>query len=308
MRMESKRKRVILPGKAEALIHLPIDCVPSRSYTPRWGHSRGSHELLQARFRDELLRYVDVVSDLVTLRDQFSRIPLEFEPNNLGAAGWANGSISPLDAACLYYFLKRNQSSRYVEIGSGVSTTFAYRSKIDNHLPTMITAIDPQPRVRIGELCEQVWRQPLEDLDLSLFEQLWTGDIVLLDGSHRSFMNSDVTVFFLDVLPRLKPGVLIGVHNVHLPDDYPPETANSYWSEQYLLAAFLLGAGDGVKIELPAWIVRSEPALFTVLETELKGILPAHQSWIHGTTFWFSLTRPLMKGVRSLAGVGPRLA
>jgi len=111
-------------------------------------------------------------------------------------------------------------------------------------------------------------------------------------------MNSDATVFFLDVLPRLRSGVLIGIHNVFLPDDYPPECADNYWNEQYLLAAFLLGAGDRVNIEMPTWIVRREPALYRELEAEMKGILPDGLSWSHGTTFWFSLTQPLLRSSR----------
>lgn len=50
-------------------------------------------------------------------------------------------------------------------------------------------------------------------------------DVVFLDGSHRVFMNNDASVFFLDGLPRLPPGVLVGVHDIFLPEDYGPDAA-----------------------------------------------------------------------------------
>jgi len=58
----------------------------------------------------------------------------------------------------------------------------------------------------------------------------------MVDNSHRCFQNSDVTVVFLDVLPRLRSGVIIYIDDVYLPYDYPPEWSMRYYSEQYLLA------------------------------------------------------------------------
>ena len=47
--------------------------------------------------------------------------------------------------------------------------------------------------------------------------------MVFFDGSHRTFMNSDATVFFLEVLPTLPAGTLVGIHDIYLPDDYPAD-------------------------------------------------------------------------------------
>ncbi len=90
------------------------------------------------------------------------------------------------------------------------------------------------------KLCEG-----LETCDLARFDQLQPGDILFLDCSHRVFMNSDVTVFMIDVLPRLRPGVPVHVHDIVLPWDYPDMFTNWYWSEAYILAAYLIGAREG---------------------------------------------------------------
>ena len=77
-------------------------------------------------------------------------------------------------------------------------------------------------------------RQPLEAVDASEFGALTAGDVVFFDGSHRVFQNSDVTVFFLEILPALPPGVLVQIHDIFWPVDYPPAWADRYYSEQYM--------------------------------------------------------------------------
>jgi hypothetical protein len=88
---------------------------------------------------------------------------------------------------------------------------------------------------------------------LALFERLASGDVVLLDGSHVALMNCDATVFFLEVLPRLPAGVLVGIDDVFLPWDYPPTWTERIYGEQYLLAAYLLGGGGGFTVRFPGW-------------------------------------------------------
>jgi hypothetical protein len=79
-------------------------------------------------------------------------------------------------------------------------------------------------------------------------------------------MNSDATVSFLDVLPRLAPGVLVEFHDICLPWDYPIQFKDFYYSEQYLLAAYLLAEGDTIEIVLPNFFVSTEPELHHVLD------------------------------------------
>ena len=74
--------------------------------------------------------------------------------------------------------------------------------------------------------------------------------MLFIDSSHRSFTNSDVTAFYLDILPRLKSGVLIHIHDVFLPYDYPPEWSDRFYNEQYLLACVLLTRNPAYEIQL----------------------------------------------------------
>jgi hypothetical protein len=147
---------------------------------------------------------------------------------------------------------------RLIEIGSGYSTKFARRAIREHGLQTHITSIDPEPRAEIDQICDQVIRQPLEEVALSLFDELQPGDFMFVDSSHRTFTNSDVTVVFMDVLPRLSEGVLVHFHDIFWPNDYPPEWNGRYYSEQYMLGAYLLSTGaSSPKVLLPnAFIVR----------------------------------------------------
>jgi hypothetical protein len=162
-----------------------------------------------------------------------------------------NNFLPGLDGAAIYALLRAWAPGRYIEVGSGMSTKFAHRAKADGGLSTQITAIDPAPRNEVSALCDELVRRPLESLDLSLWSEVRPGDMIFVDGSHRVFMNNDVVAFFLDVLPSLPAGVLVGVHDIYLPYDYPEDVAERYYSEQYILAAYLLGGAD-VEVVLPA--------------------------------------------------------
>ncbi len=144
--------------------------------------------------------------------------------------------------------IRRYAPRRFVEIGSGHSTRMArYAQKIFS-TPTTITSIDPQPRSDIDSLCDNIIRRGAEDVDISVFDDLSAGDILFIDNSHRILQNSDATVFFLETLPRLRPGVIVHIHDIFLPYDYPPKWRRRFYSEQYALAAYLLGAGADVEI------------------------------------------------------------
>jgi predicted O-methyltransferase YrrM len=157
------------------------------------------------------------------------------------------------------------QPARYVEIGSGISTMFTFRAKKDYRLSTKIISIDPEPRYEIGSICDQIIRSPLEKSDLEIFDELGTKDMVFVDSTHRCFTNSDVTVFFLDVLPRLKPGVVVHFHDIFLPNDYPPAWANRFYSEQYLLAVLLLAGSDRIQVLLPNTFIGYDERLCGIL-------------------------------------------
>ena len=179
---------------------------------------------------------------------------------------WINGFLPGLDAAVLYGMLAFTPPRTYLEVGSGNSTRFARRAIRDHGLRTRIVSIDPHPRVEIDSIADQVIRAPLETVDLAPILALEPGDILFLDGSHRCFTNSDVTVAFLEVLPRLPRGVRVQIHDICLPYDYPPGMEDFYYSEQYVLAAYLLGGARGGTVLLPNAFVSEDAELSRILD------------------------------------------
>jgi len=200
---------------------------------------------------------------------------------------WKNQSLPALDAIAIYCFIAAKRPGNFFEVGSGNSTKFARKAIVDHNLDTRLVSIDPFPWMAgIQEVSDLLIQQPLEETELSIFDELEAGDILFVDGSHRAFMNSDVTVAFLDVLPRLKPGVLVGFHDILLPDDYTQGQGDQGYSEQYMLAAYMLGMRNRLQIVLPGYYVSIDPDLNQVLA-------PIYQQpqmdrvEKHGQGFWF---------------------
>jgi len=226
------------------------------SYTPK------HRDTLQTSKIGSILNewYCENKNDVYSLFNKFfsykhnyEKIP--FEPESEDIPNWNNGYVHPLDAISVYGFLAEKNPRYYVEVGSGNTTLFAAQSIRDNNLRTKIISIDPFPRASINKLCHELYRIPFEDMDLSFFNDLTSEDILLIDNSHRAFPNSDVTVFFTEVLPSLASGLLYTMHDIFLPFDYSEvwsSTQKRWYNEQYMLCAYLLGGGGGDKIVLPA--------------------------------------------------------
>jgi hypothetical protein len=159
------------------------------------------------------------------------------------------------------------------------------KKAVDDHgLQTRLVSIDPHPRAEIDGLCDEVRREALEDTDLTVFEGLAAGDILFVDGSHRVFMNSDVCVIFLEVLPKLAPGVLIYIDDIYLPYDYPIEWCSRYYSEQYLLAVLLLAETDRYDVVLPCTFIERDSSLQQILQPLWSGTIA--DGFAPGNGFW----------------------
>ena len=275
-----------------------VDYPPTARDEPRYGYGRPAHARLSKILGRGDEAYRDVLGGFATYTDDLLAIPLEQaqprEPH------WRNGLLFGLDGVSLYCFIRERSPRRYVEIGSGNSTLFVDRARRDGSIDMEIVSIDPFPRREVDAICDRVVRQPLESADLGIFDGLQAGDVVFLDGSHRVFMNSDATVFFLDVLPELPPGVLVGIHDIHLPDDYRPEHAERHYSEQYLLASYLLCEGSWIRPVLPCWYVSHHPELGELarslipqpfLQAPTRGGKATAKGGSHGVIFWL-LTEP----------------
>lgn len=241
--------RRLTKGYQPIFLDYPVQAVP------RYGHGKPAHPKLTEILAANDLRYADLLNRFLNLSEDLYRIPLR-APKVSPEPCWLHDWLDGLDTFALYGFAATRNAALYLEIGSGYSTKVVRRAVKDAGVSTKIVSIDPHPRAQIDALCDEVVRQPLEKCDLKIFDRLTSGDILFFDGSHRSFMNSDVTVFFLEILPRLKPGVLMHLHDIFLPHDYPPYWEyefypHRYWNEQYILAASLLAGHGSFEVVLP---------------------------------------------------------
>lgn len=252
--------------------------------TPRWGYGQPPHPILYEMFVRDRESYAQLLRDFLKLTTFLLRIPLR-QPKASPEPSWIHNWLDGFDTLALYGFVASRKPAIYLEIGSGYSTKLVRRAIRDHSLPTRLISIDPRPRAEVDALCDEVVRQPLEATDIARLAQLQSGDILFFDGSHRAFMNSDVTVFFLEVLPRLQPGVLVHIHDIELPYDYRPERAHWYYSEQYLLAAQLL-AGPRYRVILPNAYVAHEQDLLGIINPlwlQLPGVS------FRGSSFWIEI-------------------
>jgi hypothetical protein len=163
---------------------------------------------------------------------------------------WGNGYFAGDDARCLVAMLRHYNPRRYVEIGSGNSTRFA-RWAIDLWgLRSHVACIDPAPRAHVAHLADAIVEKSLLEVDPGVFAELEGGDILFHDGSHIAFNGTDTTALFLEVLPRIRPGVVFHIHDICLPWEYTEAFDNRGYNEQYLLAAMLL-FGSGWEVLAP---------------------------------------------------------
>jgi hypothetical protein len=201
--------------------------------------------------------------------------------------GWNNDYLPGMDMIMLYTMVATFAPAQYVEIGSGHSTKVAAKAIREQQLPTRITCIDPQPRTEIRSLAQHIIQTPLEKTDLQLFYSLEKDDILFVDNSHRILPNSDAMVFFLEILPRLKKGVIVQLHDIYLPYDYPAFMCDRFYSEQYGLAIALLANPEKYKPILPNYFIHEDPELSQVLKPMFARLPGVEQ---HGGSFWFRIS------------------
>lgn len=154
-----------------------------------------------------------------------------------------------VSASAMYGMIRHHRPARIVEVGAGMSTlVIAAAARVNAHdgdQPEVMT-IDPGPTVAsLDEVSgiSRVLRSRVQDVDAGLFGRLARNDILSIDTSHTVKTGGEVPYLYLEVLPCLPPGVLVHIHDIFLPDDYPRDLVERrfFWNEQYLVQAFLVG-------------------------------------------------------------------
>jgi hypothetical protein len=259
-------------------------------FKPRFGH--GSNKTKSALYpiidanREE---YASLLNLFNAYGSIFQQIKLSSDETDENQPAWNNEFLPGLDIIALYALVAEFKPKQYIEVGSGNSTKVVRKAIVDNKLVTEITSIDPFPRANIDHLANNVLRLPIENMeDHSVFKNLEAGDILFIDNSHRALPNSDVTVCFLEILPVLKPGVIVHVHDIYIPYDYPQFMCDRAYSEQYVLAAFILANPKKYKTIMPNYFVSEDKELREIL-SPIWAFKELDSVERHGGSFWFQI-------------------
>ncbi len=191
-------------------------------------------------------------SEQLTLLREFAAyyhdIPFTDEANSSYRYYFKNQYFCYSDGIILYSMLRHFKPKRVIEIGSGFSSAVMLDTN-DSFLEKSVqfTFIEPYPE-RLYSLFNAVDRQnqrviidSIQNVDLQLFETLESGDILFVDSSHVVKVGSDVAHIMFEILPRLKPGVIIHFHDIFYSFEYPKSWVEMgfAWNEAYVLRAFL---------------------------------------------------------------------
>ena len=193
-------------------------------------------EAMKKELQTLLLRYYDEFSTFPA----FEQLRKKFGPG-----------FTPADALMLYMMIRQLKPKRYIEVGSGLSTYYcnlAAEKNASEGYPLQMTCIEPHPYKKLFTLPGiQVIPKEVQDVELSSFQQLEAGDVLFIDSTHVLSIDGDVPYLYLEVLPSLKVGVTIHIHDVPFPYNipYPPklwifgQTWPMFWNEAMVLQAFL---------------------------------------------------------------------
>lgn len=174
------------------------------------------------------------------------------------------------DAFTLSGIIRKEKPCRIVEVGSGFSSAVMLDTLGQTHASAVLTFIEPNPD-RLYSLLSpddrsipKVLAQRVQEVPLSVFDQLEAHDLVFIDSSHVAKIGSDVSYILLRILPRLKPGVIVHFHDVFYPFSYPAAWIREglAWNESLFLRAFLVGNPQFQLVAFNAYAGYSFPEVF----------------------------------------------
>jgi hypothetical protein len=235
--------------------------------------------------------YLAFIQEISTHVDRYLQIPA-IKSDGVDGIYWKNGFLPGLDIVSIYALIAHLNPKKIIEIGSGNSTAVMRKAIVDHDLQSHITCIDPSPRRDITGLADHCIKESLEALsDHSMFFNLSPGDVVFFDGSHIALPNSDVTVFFMEILPYIPAGVYVQVHDIYLPYDYPEDMVLRGYNEQYMLAQALMYHQAKFEIIWPSFWISKQLELQSLLEKNVWDKLKYKDIETHGCSFWFKVIR-----------------
>ena len=255
---------------------------------PRYGHGLPAHPELYKIIDANRETYIKLLKKALANKKNIWAIRDSKVETDNDKPAWNNGYLPGMDIIGIYTMLARFKPKRYIEIGSGNSTRVAHKAFIEKDLSTEFISIDPKPRAEIDQIPNRMIREPFENVNLDIVAELNANDILFLDNSHRILPNSDSMVFFMEILPRLKRGVIVHLHDIYLPYDYPQFMCDRFYSEQYALAIYLLANPDKYETILPNYFISEDKEL-----SELIAPIWDHENLKdverHGGSYWIRI-------------------
>ncbi len=237
-----------LPNCRNALMKVGVFPIRNHYYEPQFDF-RASE---RPASRDRLLPGIDwnvseqlEILSTFSYSEELSDIPLEAsDPSDfyLNNIEFRSG-----DAEYWYQLIRSLKPRRIFEVGSGHSTLMATRAirrnrELDPGYDCRHVCIEPYQMPWLEDIGVSVVRQRVEDIAVSFFSELGPNDILFIDSSHVIRPRGDVLFEYLELLPTLNTGVVVHIHDIFSPRDYPKEWVEDevrFWNEQYLLEAFL---------------------------------------------------------------------
>ena len=192
-----------------------------------------------------------------------------------------NGFYPTPDGEIYAAMIAKHEPKQIIEVGSGYSTVIARRTLEHLGRTTPIRVIDPQPRRDIEAFADEIEYRRVEESSL-VGSTPGAGTLLFIDSSHVCRSEGDVPFLFCQLLPSLPAGVLVHVHDVFLPYDYPDNYYDRFYTEQYLLHALLAG-NPGFRVRLAAhYLSRTHRAeMQSAFGSEV-----ANDPLFYGAAFW----------------------
>ena len=210
----------------------------------------------------------------------------EYLEGNIKKSGFRidNGSFGPGDAESLYYFVRGLKPKKIIEIGAGNSSLI-----INSALKLNTTEgsngehiiIEPYENPWLEKLDALVIRLCVEEVDFSIFQNLSANDIVFIDSSHVVRAQNDCVFEYTELLPSLPSGVVVHIHDIFTPFDYPDEWLNKHfnlWTEQYMLEALLANSGNWEILAPLNWLSQESK--------QFKDICPFFEEGMQPGSMW----------------------
>ena len=224
-----------------------------------------------------------------TIVDELADVPQEMPPGP-PSYHWHNDFWTGGDALVHYGLLRDAKPRRVVEVGCGWSSLLMARALARNEAEgsprTIVDQVEPYVRKELLRALPDHWNLHetiLQRAPLELFEALGEGDVCFYDGSHVARAGSDVNWFFFEILPRLAPGVIVHLHDVFWPYDYPEQwifERGQTWNEQYVLQAFLMYNREFEPIVANCAVFMGRPDEMEELFTSLPVIRSGCSVWL----------------------------